>query len=590
MKNFLSKADENYGWNFIMLTSKDGVINESPLVINLDTRMITVPSAFATCASVQNDQLAELVIFEVDRFFDFMDLSNTHIYVQWKNNVAEGDTRITMVDFESVPGKILFAWPLTTEITEAAGTVKFSVRFFRINDAKELIYSLNTQEAAINIKPSLAAGLNEVTVEPMDMLPGVILNSPHAGVGATLPATPRFTTPGQDIALLTIDNGGNYIVSDLNKVDNKYVANLANDTLTLCAQAYTPDLGTIVYSWNHITDQIDDEGNIIINEYKITDGEVNDIYIRLSNERLAALREEGAEPEANVEYYFKDSDLAYKPYQIIKSNFPIGQNTVLYERYTTFTVPEEGEVIGRYYAKAINTLGALNTELNPVYSSECVLPGPVAIEIKEDLPVSMIIPEAAGSAELKVVLPENTYNADISYAWKKSTTGIADDSFSAVIDEEGDAIVADKLIVDTIGWYKADISSILNRKSKTKESGICKVTYAPKAPEVTRIGDMEVEIANNATATLSVIATVENSDNPLYSEGFEYQWYIADNGNPRPIDEREANFVSVENNTLTIKNNGRTGLISFLCGANNVLNGMRTPSEDEVVFVVEFLE
>ena len=59
-----------------------------------------------------------------------MDLASATIYVQWKN--ADGITKATpikMIDLET-PGKIRFAWPIHSEITNTPGTVKFSVRFF----------------------------------------------------------------------------------------------------------------------------------------------------------------------------------------------------------------------------------------------------------------------------------------------------------------------------------------------------------------------------------------------------------------------------------------------------------------------------
>ena len=56
---------EEDGWKFVMLTNQEGVINESPLTIDLNTRMISVPSAVTTCAGVQKDQMAESLIFEV---------------------------------------------------------------------------------------------------------------------------------------------------------------------------------------------------------------------------------------------------------------------------------------------------------------------------------------------------------------------------------------------------------------------------------------------------------------------------------------------------------------------------------------------
>jgi hypothetical protein len=161
MADFFDK--QNY--RYVMLP-----LDEDPFAIDLNTRTINVPASFSKCASVQSDQLAETIVFVADRYFDYMDLANTNIYVQWtvpadakagRPNAIEGATRVEMVDLETYPGQIRFAWPLNDAITQYAGNIKFAVRFFRIDNANEVIYSLNTLEATLVIKPALQPALNE---------------------------------------------------------------------------------------------------------------------------------------------------------------------------------------------------------------------------------------------------------------------------------------------------------------------------------------------------------------------------------------------------------------------------------------------
>ena len=152
MHEFFDKGDAGHG--FLMFTYEDGVLNEEPLVINLNTRTISVPSAIANCAGVQTDRMAEMLIFEVDRFFDYMDLANYKMkfYVQWETpegkdahgNIipaAAGSTEVDFIDYITKPGKILFAWPITADIAQASGAVKFSVRFFKLDDTGKVAYS-----------------------------------------------------------------------------------------------------------------------------------------------------------------------------------------------------------------------------------------------------------------------------------------------------------------------------------------------------------------------------------------------------------------------------------------------------------------
>ena len=53
-----------------------------------------------------------------------------------KNGIesVKGATHIEMIDLESEPGRIKFAWPLNDVITAVPGVVKFSIRFCRLND------------------------------------------------------------------------------------------------------------------------------------------------------------------------------------------------------------------------------------------------------------------------------------------------------------------------------------------------------------------------------------------------------------------------------------------------------------------------
>lgn len=596
------------GWKFVMFASEQGVINEQPLTINLDARTISVPSAVATCASVQKDQLAEMLIFEVDRFVDIMDLSNTEIFVQWQNAAGEGDTRVTIVDFASKPEKMLFAWPLTDDVTSVAGPVKFSVRFFIQNAAGKIIYSLNTQEAVLNIKPALAADLNETLVEPVraNMFKNIVFNSTNAAYGKTAPHKPRFDTPGADISLLTIEDG-KYVASPLNKVDNEYVANLVRDTVTFCAQAYTTDLGDIDYEWFYVFENAD--GQMEAKKFTMHDEDNNDrvhyVYIPLPAERMEV---EGITPNSNARYFIQKMDengepvipLAYDPYSIIADNFPVEEGTVLYERYSAFTVPEadedeltNDEVVGKYYVAAINYKGELSTAITPVRSSECVLPGPAAIQIQTDLEPAKIVDKVvvddqavvAPGEVLSIKLPDNVYNADIVYNWEMKET--EDGEYAPVIspavegDEDDIASTGSNLNISKLGWYRANIVSTLNRKSISTNSEECKVTFQPEAPEIeSNMDSYYCELnAADGEKQLIVSAKVNNQDNSLYSEKIEYVWYIAHNSELRKLTEADADIATAQDNVLTVKYLNTHNIYTFNCQAYNILNGEKAGSD-----------
>lgn len=143
-------------------------LDEEPFKIDANTRIISVPKDFATNGvSVEGDQVAEILYFEIDRYFDAMDLNNQKIVIEWEN--ADGDKKAScewVRDIDSKPGKIIFGWALDDSITKKAGNVKFAVRFYTIDeDKKRLYYNFGTQIAQVTIKPTLHYDLVNKKVE-----------------------------------------------------------------------------------------------------------------------------------------------------------------------------------------------------------------------------------------------------------------------------------------------------------------------------------------------------------------------------------------------------------------------------------------
>jgi len=128
-------------------------LDEDTFDVDLNTRKITVPNHFVQNGiSVQGDEVAEVVYFKVNRFFDAQDLANEDIkiYIQWRCAQADADGKLIegvsvpwVVDLETEPNYILFGWPISSKITGKAGDISFAVRFFKFQDRK-IVYSLST--------------------------------------------------------------------------------------------------------------------------------------------------------------------------------------------------------------------------------------------------------------------------------------------------------------------------------------------------------------------------------------------------------------------------------------------------------------
>ena len=96
-------------------------LDEEFFEIDANTRNIKVPSSFArNGVGVQGDEMAEVIYFTIDRYFDAMDLYNTDIVIQWE---AKDKNRQTVAgispnygkDIGTIPGKIIFGWPIYSE-------------------------------------------------------------------------------------------------------------------------------------------------------------------------------------------------------------------------------------------------------------------------------------------------------------------------------------------------------------------------------------------------------------------------------------------------------------------------------------------
>lgn len=134
--------DENFPSQAILLPSDERVYD-----IDLNSRTVNVPEFL----SIESDHKSETVYFKVDRFYDYMDLSNTACVIQYIN--ADKEAHYYPVPFYDVTScaqddKLLFPWVIDGAATKTAGPVQFSIRFYRIDIANShFIYNLTTKPA-----------------------------------------------------------------------------------------------------------------------------------------------------------------------------------------------------------------------------------------------------------------------------------------------------------------------------------------------------------------------------------------------------------------------------------------------------------
>ena len=100
----ITSLEEYYNWLPELKADEEGkptVFTKLPLdepyfEIKANTRAITIPDEFKkNGVAVQGDDLAEVVYFMIDRYFDAVDLNNTEIYIEWETPKSKATGTVT---------------------------------------------------------------------------------------------------------------------------------------------------------------------------------------------------------------------------------------------------------------------------------------------------------------------------------------------------------------------------------------------------------------------------------------------------------------------------------------------------------------
>ena len=121
--------------------------------VDLSTRKIDSPKFL----SVARDHKSETIYFRVDRFFDYMDLTNTICVVQYIT--SDGKPHVYAVPFydvmtEAHNNKILIPWCIDGAATFSSGKIQYALRFYIVESRENgyhLTYNLNTLPATSQV-------------------------------------------------------------------------------------------------------------------------------------------------------------------------------------------------------------------------------------------------------------------------------------------------------------------------------------------------------------------------------------------------------------------------------------------------------
>lgn len=145
---YLHQIQSNNAPTLALIPNKEKIY-----AIDLNTRAVETPEFL----SIEKDHASETVYFIVDRYYDYVDLAQTICIIQYVN--AAGQAKIYPVPFYDVQSytkvldpetglikhKMLIPWNIGAGATAAAGTIKYSLRFYRLNELGTAFeYNLNT--------------------------------------------------------------------------------------------------------------------------------------------------------------------------------------------------------------------------------------------------------------------------------------------------------------------------------------------------------------------------------------------------------------------------------------------------------------
>lgn len=247
----ITSLEEYYNWLPELKADEEGkptVFTKLPLdepyfEIKANTRAITIPDEFKkNGVAVQGDDLAEVVYFMIDRYFDAVDLNNTEIYIEWETPKSKATGTVTksvsepylkVIDDENYYGKLIFGWALSEAITKDSGTLKFAVRFIQRDNQNKIVYSFNTLTSQVTIHPNLGTDM-ATAIENADNCNARLLERIQESevVGGAKAKVPYFL-----LDLVVLEDG--YDIED-NHTDGSY---------TLYAVATADDTGAVSYVW-----------------------------------------------------------------------------------------------------------------------------------------------------------------------------------------------------------------------------------------------------------------------------------------------------------------------------------------------------
>lgn len=545
--------DNKYYWmKFIQLP-----LDEAHFKIDANNRSITVPSEFKKNGiGVQGDHMAEVVYFEIERFFDYMDLDQCDIYIQWEAPKSQSGVNVSEVCYKQVyvddnnVDKLVFAWAISDALTQNAGSLKFSVRFFKWkdgqsvdNEIKELEYSYSTLTATASIQTALSLDLTTLTTDQIDDSCKLI---------------------GDRIGQTQL-NGGYHAAEPefiLNLIEDANGADLgSNGTAELYVIAEAPDTGLLEYNWykTNLNEDNSEGETESLSEFKVS----NYSWYKVDNADIQNLLNQGI----TLYYRIKETE----------NEFTILTGTTIDTDTYEYCIKGSGckvDSVGRYYVQVSNrTTGSIRY----VLSNKVSFYNPVIPEVTKSIDNKFIIGQTTEPLKIEV---KEVYGNKPVYNWETNGDPMAMDAEYTSIDGANEATY----MPTEPGYYKVSVCNTRNEKTSEPASGegvICRVTNLPNPVTCEIVGSKEFYDSSFEEGKVVLNPTIKLKDESL-SDGCICHWYIYEDKTPKEITNinvAAGSSVSLNINeyrsTIEDKTDGNINAMYYAV-IDNILNGETT--------------
>lgn len=573
-------TDDNKGAYGAMLGRRYAMlpVDEEVFKIDANTRMIEVPENFGKNGiAVQGDEVAEVIYFKIARYFDFMDLNNTEIYIQYEDPTGHKDVCQEWVrDIESDPDYLIFGWALGDPVTKHAGRLKFSVRFIAWDEETgKPLYSLSTIETGAHINSSL--NLNIDAVSAKDENDKIVETIRKRIKTSYITQADKADIP---VYSLTLEQ---WVKQKENSDTEIYIVDLVNGEYEFRAQAYSTDAGSISYTWEKDGEELKDSNIPVYVKVEpiYPEGYDPDIEGELKPEAYAGHTYyiEEIDSQGNKTYTV---DSTLKPGDIIEND--------RYELYASY----KANKAGKYKAVAINSIGQYSsTALSSEKAIE--IPGPVKPVCVPDGSIGNIIAKIAEN-EYKVTLKvEPVIEKDIEkykfeYQWYKGGTK-EENKIEGAVGSEYTISLVDDSDNNIQGRYYAQIIAYRNNVPTDAFSKAFLVSYTADSITEVKLFDQDnqpITIVTGAKVNDTLTAQPEFAKNyQIHESDFEeitYQWNTIKSQKGEPD-----TLIPIGESTKVPKLELTSNLLGkrICCVVTNVYNNTTTSRPSDIITVSE---